>query len=295
MSNITEYPNRVTSACVALTVAGSDSGAGAGIQADLKTFAALGVYGASAITALTAQNTQGVQAVESVSADFVLRQVQSVLADMPVKVIKTGMLANAEIISALASELPTFIPLVLDPVMVATSGDRLLADDALQALRQKLIPRACLLTPNLHEAAALLDAPVAESVAQMTRQAEALLTQGAQAVLLKGGHLQHPDEAVDVYLDAERCELLRARRVRTANTHGTGCTLASAIAAFLARGLSSYEACREAKHYLTGALTAADRLQVGRGHGPVDHFYAFSYATVASAAPITQEISHDSE
>ncbi|WP_020207853.1 bifunctional hydroxymethylpyrimidine kinase/phosphomethylpyrimidine kinase [Gilvimarinus chinensis] len=283
------------SACVALTVAGSDSGAGAGVQADLKTFAALGVYGASAITALTAQNTRGVQAVEAVTPQFVARQVQSVLEDMPVKVIKTGMLANAAIIQTLAQSLPSSIPLVLDPVMVATSGDRLLADDALQALRHTLIPRAYLMTPNLPEAAALLDEPVAQSVEQMTEQAQKLLAYGAKAVLLKGGHLQHGDEAVDVYLDQHQCELLRARRVQTLNTHGTGCTLASAVAAFMARGLQTFEACREAKHYLTGALAAADRLQVGRGQGPVDHFYAFSYASVAENLPNTQEISHDPE
>ncbi len=293
MSSPLPYSNSLAPACVALSVAGSDSSAGAGIQADLKTFAALGVYGASALTALTAQNTCGVQAVEPVSPAFVARQVQSVLDDMPVKAIKTGMLANAEIIAVLAKALPAAIPLVVDPVMVATSGDRLLADDALQALIQQLIPRACLITPNLPEAAALLNVPVAQSVEQMTSQAEALLALGAEAVLLKGGHLQHPDEAADVYLDARRCELLRARRVRTENTHGTGCTLASAVAAFLARGLPTYEACREAKHYLTGALAAADRLQVGKGHGPVNHFYAISYATVASAASITQESLED--
>lgn len=281
---------------VALTIAGSDSGAGAGVQADLKAMASLGVYGASAITALTAQNTCGVQGVHPVPAEFVGQQIHSVLTDMPVKVIKTGMLANAEIIQALHScLLDTPLPLVLDPVMVATSGDRLLADQAVSALRECLIPRTLVLTPNIPEAAALLDEAEACDVEAMVQQARSLLALGAQAVLLKGGHLHHPDEAVDVYLDGSRCELLRSRRIHTDNTHGTGCTLASAVAAFIARGLSPFEASREAKHYLSGALAASHTLKVGRGHGPVHHFYSYPTPTASAVESLATENSYESE
>ena len=260
---------------IAMTVAGSDSGGGAGIQADLKTFAALGVYGCSAITSLTAQNTRGVQGVLPIPPAFVQAQISSVLSDIPVGAIKTGMLATAEIISAVADSFAANdIPLVLDPVMVATSGDRLLAEDAINTLIARLIPRASILTPNLLEAAALLSAPVACSVAEMEQQARHLLSMGARAVLVKGGH-GLGEESTDVLLTATGVELFSAKRIATCNTHGTGCTLASAIAAGLAKKLSVRDAVTEAKVFLHNALLHSDELTIGHGSGPVHHFYKF--------------------
>jgi hydroxymethylpyrimidine/phosphomethylpyrimidine kinase len=260
---------------IAMTVAGSDSGGGAGIQADLKTFAALGVYGCSAITSLTAQNTQGVQGVLPISSAFVQAQITSVLSDIPVGAIKTGMLATAEIISAVADSLAANdIPLVLDPVMVATSGDRLLAEDAIKTLITRLIPRARILTPNLLEAAALLSAPVACSMTEMEQQARHLLAMGAQAVLVKGGH-GFGEESTDLLLTDTSMELFSAKRIATRNTHGTGCTLASAIAAGLAKQLSLRDAVAEAKIFLHNALLHSDELTIGHGSGPVHHFYKF--------------------
>lgn len=260
---------------IAMTIAGSDSGGGAGIQADLKTFAALGVYGCSAIASLTAQNTRGVQGVLPIPPAFVQAQIQSVLDDISVDAIKTGMLATADIISAVADSLSNNdIPLVLDPVMVATSGDRLLAEDAIATLIQKLIPRATILTPNLLEAAALLASPVANSIAEMQTQAEQLLAMGPQAVLVKGGH-GNSDQATDLLITQDGVELFSAARIVTRNTHGTGCTLASAIAAGLAKKLSVHNAVKEAKDYLHGALLQANTLNIGQGSGPVHHFYRF--------------------
>lgn len=261
---------------IAMTIAGSDSGGGAGIQADLKTFSALGIYGCSAIASLTAQNTQGVQAVLPISPVFVQAQIQSVLSDIEVGAIKTGMLASADIIAAVAESLHNFaqIPLVLDPVMVATSGDRLLAEDAINTLIENLIPRATILTPNLLEAAALLNKPAAQNIADMQQQAELLLAMGAQAVLMKGGHGQG-DDATDVLLTADGFELFSAVRIATKNTHGTGCTLASAIAAGLAKKLSLRDAVAQAKDYLHNTLVHANELTIGQGAGPVHHFYKF--------------------
>lgn len=259
---------------IAMTIAGSDSGGGAGIQADLKTFAALGVYGCSAIASLTAQNTQGVQGVWPIPPAFVQAQIHSVLSDIQVGSIKTGMLATAEIINAVADSLKTCvqIPLVLDPVMVATSGDRLLAEEAIKTLIENLIPRAAILTPNLLEAAALLNRPVAQNIAEMRQQAELLLVMGAQAVLMKGGHAQG-DDATDVLLTKDGFELFSAARIATRNTHGTGCTLASAIAAGLAKKLSLRDAVAQAKDYLHNALVHSNELSIGQGSGPVHHFY----------------------
>jgi len=261
---------------IALTIAGSDSGGGAGIQADLKAFAALGVFGCSAITSLTAQNTQGVQGVLPIAPDFVKAQIQSVLSDINVGAIKTGMLATSDIITAVAQLLSQYpqIPLVLDPVMVATSGDRLLAEEAIEVLIKQFIPRATLLTPNLLEAAALLNRKVATSLEEMQQQAEQLLSLGANAVLMKGGH-GSGKESTDLLLGREGCELFNAERIATKNTHGTGCTLASAIAAGLAKKLSLRDAVAEAKHYLHHALVNANRLTIGQGSGPVHHFYTF--------------------
>jgi hydroxymethylpyrimidine/phosphomethylpyrimidine kinase len=261
---------------IALTIAGSDSGGGAGIQADLKAFAALGVYGCSAITSLTAQNTQGVQGVLPIAPEFVQAQIHSVLSDISVGAIKTGMLARSDIIAAVALSLSQYpqIPLVLDPVMVATSGDRLLAEDAIDVLIKKLIPRAALLTPNLLEAAALLNQKVAASLEEMQQQAEQLLLMGADAVLMKGGH-GSSKESTDLLLSRDGCELFSAERIATKNTHGTGCTLASAIAAGLAKKLSLRDAVAQAKDYLHNALVHSNELSIGQGCGPVHHFYKF--------------------
>jgi hydroxymethylpyrimidine/phosphomethylpyrimidine kinase len=259
---------------IAVTIAGSDCSGGAGIQADLKTFAALGVYGASVITALTAQNTQGVRAIHDAPADFIAAQIDAVFSDLAVNAVKIGMLSRAAAIEAVAAGLKRYRPahVVLDPVMVATSGGTLLDPAALAALRGLLVPLAQVLTPNLPEAAALLDMPPAENEDDMRAQAQRLLTLGAQAVLLKGGHGGGP-ESVDFLADSNGVVRLAAKRVATRNTHGTGCTLSSAIAAELAKGLALTDAVRAAKDYVTAAIAAADRLAVGQGRGPVHHFH----------------------
>jgi hydroxymethylpyrimidine/phosphomethylpyrimidine kinase len=261
---------------IAVTIAGSDSSGGAGIQADLKTFAALGVYGASVIAALTAQNTQGVTAIHDVPAGFVAAQIDVVFSDLKVNAVKIGMLSRADVIVAVAAGLDRHrqTNIVLDPVMIATSGDRLLALDAFDALRRLLIPRASVITPNLPEAAALLDAPLARSETEMLAQGGRLLALGARAVLMKGGHGDNP-ESVDLLIEPTATARLAADRIVTKNTHGTGCTLSSAIAAGLAKGHDLSTAVREAKAYVTAAIAAADRLNVGTGHGPVHHFHAW--------------------
>ena len=261
---------------IAVTVAGSDSGGGAGIQADLKTFSALGVYGASVVTAITAQNTRGVTAIHDVPPAIVAAQIDAVFSDLKVGAVKIGMLSQPETIEAVADGLARHgqTTIVLDPVMVATSGDRLLAPRAVEVLRRVLIPRALVITPNLPEAAALLEAPLARSETEMREQGERLLALGAHAVLVKGGHDTGP-ESVDLLVEPTRITRLAATRVETRNTHGTGCTLSSAIAAGLAKGLDLNAAVRAAKDYVTAALGAADRLSIGSGHGPVHHFHAW--------------------
>lgn len=260
---------------IALTIAGSDSGGGAGIQADLKTFSAFGIYGASVLTALTAQNTRGVQAIHEVPSGFVAAQMASVFDDLTVSAVKIGMLARADVVAAVAEGLRAVpgVPVVLDPVMVATSGDRLIADDVVAALARLLLPRAEVITPNLPEAAVLLGEAIAQDEAAMLDQGRRLLALGPRAVLMKGGHGDGP-ESVDLLVEADATTRLAAPRVATRNTHGTGCTLSAALAAGLARGLTLRAAAHEAKHYLTQALQAADRLMVGSGHGPVHHFHA---------------------
>jgi hydroxymethylpyrimidine/phosphomethylpyrimidine kinase len=261
---------------IALTIAGSDSSGGAGIQADLKTFSALGVYGASVITALTAQNTMGVAAIHDVPAEFIAAQIDAVFGDLAVDAVKIGMLARADIITTVAHRLDRYgvRNVVLDPVILATSGDRLLRADAIDALRRELIPRARVMTPNLPEAAALLESDVAQDEAEMSRQAAQLLAVGVKAVLIKGGH-GHDPESVDLLVDNAGLMRFAAPRVVTRNTHGTGCTLSSAIAAGLAKGLTLVDAVRAAKTYVTVAIGAADRLSIGKGHGPVHHFHAW--------------------
>jgi hydroxymethylpyrimidine/phosphomethylpyrimidine kinase len=260
---------------IAVTIAGSDSGGGAGIQADLKTFSALGVYGATVIAALTAQNTRGVTGIHDVPAAFVTSQIDAVFSDLAVKAVKIGMLSHPDTISAVADGLEKYKQrkIVLDPVMVAASGDRLLKPEAVETLRRVLIPKALVITPNLPEAAALLDAPMAQTESEMQAQGEKLLSLGAKAVLMKGGHGSGA-ESVDLLIEPNSVARLAAERVATQNTHGTGCTLSSAIAAGLAKGLALAEAVREAKAYVTAAIMASDRLKIGHGHGPVHHFHA---------------------
>jgi hydroxymethylpyrimidine/phosphomethylpyrimidine kinase len=258
---------------IALTIAGSDSSGGAGIQADLKSFAALGVYGASVITALTAQNTQGVTGIHQVPADFVTAQIDAVFCDLDIGAVKIGMVAEISVIGAIAAGLAKWRPkhIVLDPVMVATSGDRLLRADAVEALRTKLIPTASLITPNLPEAAALLDEPVATNENAIADQGKRLLGLGPRAVLIKGGHGQGAD-STDYFIAASGTIPLSAPRIATKNTHGTGCSLSSAITAGLAKGESMETAVRNAKAWVSAAIAAADRFAVGHGHGPVHHF-----------------------
>jgi len=261
---------------IAVTIAGSDSSGGAGIQADLKTFAALGVYGASVITALTAQNTRGVTAIHDVPPDFIAAQIDAVFSDLAVGAVKIGMLSQPRAIEAVADGLDRHgqRSIVLDPVMIATSGERLLAPAAIDGLRHALIPRALIVTPNLPEAAVLLDAPIAGSESEMRAQAERLLALGPRAVLIKGGHGTGA-ESVDLLVEANAVMRLASGRVATQNTHGTGCTLSSAIAAGLAKGFDLAAAVRAAKAYVTATIAAADRLTVGSGHGPVHHFHAW--------------------
>jgi hydroxymethylpyrimidine/phosphomethylpyrimidine kinase len=261
---------------VALTIAGSDSSGGAGIQADLKTFAAHGVYGASAITALTAQNTRGVTAVHVVPAEFVAAQIDAVFSDLSVGAVKIGMVAERATIEAIAAALKRWLPrpIVLDPVMVATSGDRLLAIDAVDALRTSLFPLATIVTPNLPEAAALLGEPMASSAAAIEAQGRRLLASGCQAVLIKGGHGQG-SESTDYLIEDSGRLALTAPRIAARNTHGTGCSLSAAIAAGLAKGETLASAVRNAKTFVSAAIAAADRLDVGHGHGPIHHFHRF--------------------
>jgi hydroxymethylpyrimidine/phosphomethylpyrimidine kinase len=269
----------------ALTIAGSDSGGGAGIQADLKSFAAFGVFGTSAITAITAQNTRGVQDIHAVPPASVAAQIASVVSDFDIRAIKIGMLASTEIINTVARALPTSVPVILDPVMVATSGDRLIADDAVAALRERLIPRAACVTPNLSEAAVLAGTTPARNEQEMAAQGRVILALGASAVLVKGGH-GDTAESVDLLVTAAGVSRFTALRIATQNTHGTGCSLAAAITAGVASGLPLETAVGIAKAWLSGAIAAARTQQLGghgtrsgrggaapQSHGPVAHFH----------------------
>jgi len=255
-----------------LTIAGSDSGGGAGIQADLKAFAALGVYGSSAITALTAQNTLGVQGVYPVDPEFVGQQIDSVMSDIGAHAAKTGMLFSAEIIQVVAERVRRWgiEKLVVDPVMVAKSGDRLLREDAIDALKRELLPLAYIITPNLGEASVLAGFEVHDKPT-MEQAARAIHALGARIVVVKGGHLA--DCADDLVYDGALMRWLPAEHINTPHTHGTGCTFSAAIAALLARGHNPHEAIARAKDYLTAALRAAQ--PIGAGHSPVNHFYAY--------------------
>ncbi|MBN1868735.1 bifunctional hydroxymethylpyrimidine kinase/phosphomethylpyrimidine kinase [Candidatus Sumerlaeota bacterium] len=286
-----------------LTIAGSDSGGGAGIQADLKTFTVLGAYGMSVITALTAQNTIGVQGVCEVSAEFVAAQMDSVLSDIGAQAAKTGMLASSAIVEVVARGIEKYgVPhLVVDPVMVAKSGDRLLREDAVRALRERLIPLASVVTPNTEEAAILTDVDRIDDIDAMKSAAERLVAMGARAALVKGGHLPESgardDAGVspvsgqsetseephgrdaratcrDVWFDGSRFEILESPRYPNRHTHGTGCTLSAAMAAFLARGETPLDAARAAKRFISGAIRAAQPL--GHGTGPVNHLWGWN-------------------
>ena len=258
-----------------LTIAGSDSGGGAGIQADLKTFAALGCYGMTAITALTAQNTVGVQGIHAVPPAFLQSQLQSVIEDIGVDAVKIGMLHEPGVVEVVAWAIQHYQlqRVVLDPVMVATSGDRLIADATVRVLVDQLFPLATVITPNLDEASLLLGRPIA-AVSDLSGAAQALLSQGARAVLLKGGHLPG-DQVVDVLARPGHVDVvLASSRMASRNTHGTGCTLSSAIAAHLALGEPLERAVRAAREYILGAIQAGAGVQVGHGHGPLNHGYS---------------------
>ena len=261
---------------IALTIAGSDSSGGAGIQADLKTFAALGVHGGSVLTALTAQNTQGVTGIHDVPPGFIAAQIDAVFADLHVGAVKIGMVSGAAAIEAVGAGLARHQAknVVLDPVMVATSGAALLATEAIDKLRRDLIPRALVVTPNLPEAATLTGATLARNEREMEIQAREILALGARTVLIKGGHAEGA-ESVDLLIGQDGVLRLSAARVSSRNTHGSGCTLSSAVAAGLAKGRPLHDAVRAAKAYVTAAIAAADRLNVGQGPGPLHHFHQF--------------------
>jgi hydroxymethylpyrimidine/phosphomethylpyrimidine kinase len=261
---------------IALTIAGSDSSGGAGIQADLKTFSAFGVYGASVISALTAQNTLGVSGVLATPSAFIASQIDAVSTDLRVSAVKTGMLATRETVLSVCERLRfhRLAPLIVDPVMVATSGDVLLEPDAVDAVRNQLIPLADLITPNLHEASYLLDEPLALTPSEMADQAQRLQNRfGARAVLIKGGH-GSGGEAVDVLIADGTVTFLSLTRLDATNTHGTGCTLSAAITALCARGIELPIAVKRAKSYVWHAIAAGQQLRIGHGAGPLDHLYA---------------------
>lgn len=257
---------------VALTIAGSDSSGGAGIQADLKTFQALGVYGMSAITAVTVQNTQKVYAIQEIEPQIVHDQITCLFDDIAIDVVKIGMVSSTALIKAVARALksvPDLPPVVLDPVMISKSGYALLKEEACRMLIEQLFPLAEVVTPNIHEAQALVGGTI-ETTDQMEKAAEAIVGLGARKVVVKGGHLGG-DRATDVLYDGRHHRHISGPRVDTPNTHGTGCTFASAIAAYLARGLAFFEAVESAKTYINGAI--ANALQIGKGHGPTNHFF----------------------
>jgi hydroxymethylpyrimidine/phosphomethylpyrimidine kinase len=292
MSQPTHLPTHLTPAHITvphytrvLTIAGSDSGGGAGIQADLKTFAALGCYGMSAITALTAQNTVGVQGIHAVPAAFLKAQIQSVVEDIGVDAVKIGMLHEPAIVEVVAWAIDHYRlqNVVLDPVMVATSGDRLIAEETVQVLVRELFPRASVITPNLDEAALLLGHPITDPQA-LESEASHLMAMGANAVLLKGGHLAG-DTVTDVLLcPGEAAVRLSSPRIASRNVHGTGCTLSSAMAAHLALGLTLPEAVREARQFILQAIAQGAEVQTGQGHGPLNHGHAPRRLHIVQAA-----------
>ena len=256
----------------AMTIAGSDSGGGAGVQADLKTFAALGVYGASTLTAITAQNTVAVTAVHEIPTDVITAQIDAVLTDIGADAVKTGMLSSSDIIECVCESLEVHgvQRLVVDPVMIAKSGDALLREDAIGSLRTRLLPLAMVVTPNIPEAEALTETTIV-SDADVRRAAEAIVGMGARSVVVKGGHREGP--ATDLFYDGKEFKEFTAPRFDTVNTHGTGCTFASAVAAGLARGMVVTDAVALAKDYVTEGIRHS--FSIGQGHGPLNHFYRF--------------------
>ncbi|MFO8233384.1 MAG: bifunctional hydroxymethylpyrimidine kinase/phosphomethylpyrimidine kinase [Longimonas sp.] len=274
---------------VALTIAGSDSGGGAGIQADLKSMEANGVFGTSVITAITAQNTTAVTDAQPVALDLISAQLEAVLSDFPVAAIKTGMLATADIIERVANELEQRdgYPLVVDPVMISKSGYELLDPDAVATLRNRLLPLATVITPNLHEAGHLLNTTV-RTEADMRQAARSLFKMGPNAVLVKGGHLAATDDALDVLYDGSTFHAVRAPRIDTPHTHGTGCTYASAIAAHLAHQRTLPVAVRHAKSYVTNAIAHA--LPLGSGHGPTNHFFHLTPFTESASLGVDSDV-----
>ena len=275
-NSISPYKPNNPATPVVLTIAGSDSGGGAGIQADIKSISATGSFACSAITAITSQNTLGVSAILPIPLEHVESQLDAVFGDIKVSTVKIGMLADTDIIQVVAKKLRQYQPkfIVLDPVMVATSGDLLLQESAIKSLKNSLFPLVDIITPNLPEASALTGLPIAKSESDMLSMTSALSALGARSVLLKGGHLENQDESVDFLICENAVTRLCSPRINTKNTHGTGCTLSSAIASYLAQGKTLETAVSLAKNYISQAITQADELCIGRGHGPVNHFFA---------------------
>ncbi len=263
--------------CRVLTIAASDSGGAAGIQADLKTISAIGCYGMSVITALTAQNTRGVTGIHAVPPEFAAEQMSAVFADIGADAVKIGMLYSAELIEVVAKQLQAHDAnnIVLDPVMVAQSGDKLLQDDAIEAIKKHLMPLADIVTPNIPEAEVLLNRKL-QSAEDMQQGAKTLAEYGSQSILIKGGHLTENDSTDLLYLPGEdRIVMLKGERIETRNNHGTGCTLSAAIASYLARGHEMETALKMAKSYISHAIQAGAEYTIGQGHGPVHHFFEF--------------------
>lgn len=256
-----------------LTIAGSDSGAGAGIQADLKTFAAFGIYGTSVITALTAQNTKGVEGILNIPPSFVEKQIDTVMSDIKPQTWKTGMLVNDEIIEVVFHKVKEYQikNLIIDPVMIAKGGDYLLSEDAIVHLIKNLLPLSLVVTPNCHEAEVLTGIKI-QTVSDMKQSATVLYKMGAKNIIIKGGHLPDHMEAIDVFYDGNKFYEMHSKRIKTNNTHGTGCTFASAVAAGIAKGYSVLYAVRNAKKYIDKSIRSAIYMQIGKGHGPLNHF-----------------------
>jgi hydroxymethylpyrimidine/phosphomethylpyrimidine kinase len=271
----TKDRSHTSSTPIVLTIAGSDSGGGAGIQADIKAISATGAYACSVITAITAQNTLGVSAIFPIPLEYVEKQLDAVFTDLNVVAVKVGMLADGDIIKLVAGKIKQYQPafLVVDPVMIATSGDLLLQASAISILKSELLPLADLITPNLPEGAALIGSEMPENEADMLKMITSLRQLGSKAILLKGGHLVHDDNSNDLLILLETVQHLAAKRINTRNTHGTGCTLSSAIASYLAQGNDLLRAVQLGKHYISQAIAHADELAVGQGHGPVNHFF----------------------
>ena len=261
---------------IVLTIAGSDSGGGAGIQADIKAISATGSYACTVITAITAQNTLGVSAIFPIPLEHVEKQLDAVFSDLNIVAVKIGMLADSEIIKVVAAKIKQYKPdfLVVDPVMIATSGDLLLQESAISTLKSVLLPLADLITPNLSEGAALIGSDVPTNEDEMGSMISELRQLNVNAVLLKGGHLEQDENSNDLLIFQDHVEQLTAKRINTHNTHGTGCTLSSAIASYLAQGHDLLQAVKLGKKYISNAIAHADELNIGSGHGPVNHFFA---------------------